>query len=73
MRGYLLFSHKSAEPASKLLLAEMNAKPYIDAGMRLGEGTGAVAGIALLDLGLAVYRGMPAFDEIEIDAYVPLS
>ncbi len=72
VRGYLLFSHKSAEPASKLLLAEMEASPYIDAGMRLGEGTGAVAGLALLDLGLAVYRGMPAFDEIEIDAYVPL-
>lgn len=73
VRGYLLFSHKSAEPASKLLLAEMDAKPYIDAGMRLGEGTGAVAGLALLDLGLAVYRGMPAFDDIEIDAYVPLT
>ena len=73
VRGYLVFSHKSAEPASKLLLAAMNAKPYIDAGMRLGEGTGAVAGIALLDLGLAVYRGMPAFDDIEIDAYVPLT
>ena len=73
VRGYLLFSHKSAEPASKLLLAEMDAKPYIDAGMRLGEGTGAVAGIALLDVGLAVYRGMPAFDDIEIDAYVPLN
>lgn len=73
VRGYLLFSHKSAEPASRLLLAEMDAKPYVDAGMRLGEGTGAVAGIALLDLGLAVYRGMPAFDDIEIDAYVPLS
>lgn len=73
VRGYLLFSHRSAEPASKLLLAEMDAHPYIDAGMRLGEGTGAVAGLALLDLGLAVYRGMPAFDDIAIDAYVPLT
>lgn len=72
-RGYLLFAHKSAEPASKLLLAKMEAKPYIDAGMRLGEGTGAVAGLALLDLALAVYRGMPVFDDVAIDAYVPLT
>lgn len=72
-RDYLLFAHKSAEPASRLLLAELNARPFIDAGMRLGEGTGAVAGLALLDLGLAVYRGMPLFDETDIETYVPLT
>ena len=40
--------------------------------MHLGEGTGAAAGIALLDLALAPYREMPTFDESGIEAYKPL-
>ena len=55
-----------------MLLQELGKKAFITAGMHLGEGTGAAAGIALLDLALAPYREMPTFDEIGVEAYKPL-
>lgn len=73
VRPYILFSHQSDEPAGRLLLDAMDARPFITAGMRLGEGTGAVAAVALLDLALAVYREMLCFDEASIEAYQPLT
>ena len=73
VRGYLIAAHQSAEPAGRLLLDEMGFTPFICAGMRLGEGTGAVAAVALLDLVLAAYDGMPSFDEAGIEAYQELT
>lgn len=73
VRGYLMASHVSAEPAGQRILDALDAKPLICAGMRLGEGTGAIAAIALLDLSLAVYHEMVSFDDIHIDHYEPLT
>ena len=56
-----------------MLLKALDAKPFITAGMRLGEGTGAVAAVALLDLALAPYLGMISFEEANFDAYQPLT
>lgn len=73
VRDYLVISHQSKEPAGAKLLEALHAKPFISAGMRLGEGTGAVATVALLDLALAPYLGMVSFEDIQIDAYQPLT
>lgn len=70
--GYLIASHVSAEPAGKLLLDALDKKPMITAGMRLGEGTGAVAAMPLLDMALAVFNDMATFDDIQVEAYQPL-
>lgn len=72
-RDYLIISHQSAEPAGEKLLHALDARPFISAGMRLGEGTGAVATVALLDLALAPYLGMVSFEEANIEAYQPLT
>lgn len=64
VREYLLFSHESAEPASRAVLDALSAEPPICAGMRLGEGTGAVALLPLLDLALAVYNELMTFADI---------
>lgn len=64
----MLASHVSAEPAARRLLDELGVEPVIHAGMRLGEGTGAVCLIPLLDAALALYNGT-TFDETGIDAY----
>lgn len=69
----MLASHLSDEPAASLALDALGLRPLITAGMCLGEGTGAVAALPLLDMALAVYREMSTFQEIEIDAYQPLS
>jgi nicotinate-nucleotide--dimethylbenzimidazole phosphoribosyltransferase len=70
--GYLLPSHVSKETAGNMILDALGVKPFITCDMCLGEGTGAVSLFPLLDLGLAVYSQMSTFEQIEMDAYIPL-
>ena len=69
VKGYLLASHVSAEPAGAMVLDALGLKPAISAGMCLGEGTGAAALFPLLDMAAAVYTQMSSFDDIHVDAY----
>ena len=68
---YLLASHVSAEPAAHLLLETLQLHPLISAGMRLGEGSGAVCALPLLDLALEVYHSGHTFGHLGIEAYTP--
>ncbi len=70
--GYFLASHVSKEPAAKMVLESLCAKPLICAEMHLGEGTGAVAALPLLDMAYAVYYEMRTFQEVQIEEYQPL-
>jgi len=60
----MLASHVSAEPAGKMLLDAIGVKPILYAGLRLGEGTGAVAAMPVIDMALAVYNDMLTFSDI---------
>lgn len=71
-REYMLASHVSAEPAGGLVLKELGLTPIIHGNMCLGEGTGAVALLPLLDMAVAVYHKMSTFSEIQIEEYHPL-
>lgn len=71
-KDYMLASHLSAEPAGWPALRALGVTPIIQAGMRLGEGTGAVAVMPVLDMAMAVYNG-DTFDDLSIDAYTPQS
>jgi nicotinate-nucleotide--dimethylbenzimidazole phosphoribosyltransferase len=62
-RDYLIASHRSAEPGHVRLLEALGLTPYLELGMRLGEGTGAALGIGLLRAALACYREMATFTE----------
>jgi len=64
-------SHVSAEPAGALVLEALDLSPLITAGMRLGEGSGAVASIPLLDMALAVYHSGHSFIQLGIEPYTP--
>ena len=66
---YMLGSHASAEPAGEMVIGALGMKPFIYAGMRLGEGTGAVAVMPLLDMALSIYGEMDTFEDISVDAY----
>ena len=68
---FMLASHVSREPAGALMLEALDLQPVIFAGMALGEGTGAVAVMPLLDMALAVYQGT-TFDDIAVEAYQTL-
>ena len=62
-RDWLIFSHASAEPGHACVLQAMNAKPLLDLGMRLGEGSGAAVAVPLLRLACALHNGMATFAE----------
>lgn len=68
-RGFLLASHVSAEPCGPLVLEALGLQAPICAGLALGEGTGAVALLPLLDMALRVYYGEHSFASIGVEAY----
>ena len=70
-REYLLAAHRSAEPGHRLLLETLGLAPYLDLGMRLGEGTGAALGIGLLRAALACYAEMATFKDAGVSERVP--
>lgn len=70
-RDFMLPSHMSREPAALRIMDELGLKPVIHADMALGEGTGAVALVPLLDMALRVYHGTHTFDDLGMDAYTP--
>ena len=67
---YMLPSHVSDEPAGKLLLDMIGLRAPLEAGMRLGEGTGGAMLLPLLDGALSVYNSSHRFDDIGIERYV---
>ena len=66
---YILASHKSGETAGGMVLDALGLSPFLDCRMSLGEGSGAVAAMPLLDMGLAVYLKMSTFEEINVEQY----
>lgn len=63
LRAWLLAGHRSAEPAHTALLDHLGLQPILDLGMRLGEGSGATAALAVLRLAAATHAGMATFAE----------
>lgn len=66
---YLIASHKGKEPAVGKLTEALGLKPVIDGEMALGEGTGAVMMMGLLDMALCVYRGRTLFSDMRMEPY----
>lgn len=67
----LLASHMSAEPSTRYMMEALELSAPINAGMRLGEGSGAVAALLLLDMALREYQSAHTFDVLGIEAYTP--
>ena len=55
-----------------ILLEALGMEASMTCDMCLGEGTGAVAFLPVLDMALAVYEKMSTFSEIHIDDYEEL-
>lgn len=68
-RRVMLASHLSREPVSRHILKELALTPCLDCGLRLGEGTGALLMIPLLEMAHSVYMDMPTFSDIQIADY----
>ncbi len=60
-RGALFASHRSAEPGHAAVLAYLGLEPYLDLGMRLGEGTGAALFVHLARAAARIWSEMATF------------
>jgi nicotinate-nucleotide--dimethylbenzimidazole phosphoribosyltransferase len=60
---YTIASHRSHELGHSAALKELGLDPLLDLNLRLGEGTGAVLSLFLLDAAVAILNRMATFDE----------
>ncbi len=56
--------HRSTEPAQSLALAKLGREPLLDLGMRLGEGSGAIAAVPLVRSAAAVLRDVALLSDL---------
>jgi nicotinate-nucleotide--dimethylbenzimidazole phosphoribosyltransferase len=61
--AYMIAGHRSAEPGHDAALARLGLTPLLDLGMRLGEGTGAVLAMSLVEASARVISEMASFAE----------
>ncbi len=61
VRPYLFAGHRSQEPGHRVLLASLEMEPILDLDMRLGEGTGAVLAMPILEAAMRLYQEMATF------------
>ena len=66
VRGYLFAGHQSQEPGHRVLLAHLEIAPILDLDMRLGEGTGAVLAMPIIEAALKIYQEMATFASANI-------
>ncbi|HET9256208.1 MAG TPA: nicotinate-nucleotide--dimethylbenzimidazole phosphoribosyltransferase [Pseudonocardiaceae bacterium] len=60
-RSWWVAGHRSAEPAHTLALERLELTPVLDLGMRLGEGSGAVTALPLVQMAIRVLAEMATF------------
>lgn len=70
VRNWCLFSHRSAEPGHRHIVEALKAKPVLDLGMRLGEGSGAAVAVPIIKMACALHNSMATFEEAAVSGKV---
>jgi nicotinate-nucleotide--dimethylbenzimidazole phosphoribosyltransferase len=60
--GYMVAGHRSTEPGASRALAALGLRPLLDLDMRLGEGSGAVLALPIVQAAARVLRDVATFD-----------
>ena len=63
VKGYLIASHLSEEVGHRVILEALGLRPLLDLGLRLGEGTGAVLAMHLVEAAARIPNEMATFGE----------
>jgi len=66
IKDHLFFGHLSGEKGHRIVLEKLGVKPLLELDMRLGEGTGAVLAMSIVEAGLKIYREMATFSSAEV-------
>jgi nicotinate-nucleotide--dimethylbenzimidazole phosphoribosyltransferase len=61
IRHNLFAGHRSEEPGHRWLLEKLELEPILELHMRLGEGSGAVLAMPVIESAAAIYREMATF------------
>lgn len=64
---YCVFSHMSDEQGHRALLDHLRARPLLNLGLRLGEGSGIALAYPLLQSAVAFLNEMSSFDQAGVD------
>jgi nicotinate-nucleotide--dimethylbenzimidazole phosphoribosyltransferase len=62
--GYVVAGHRSTEPGVRISLRSLDLNPLLDLNMRLGEGTGGLLAVPLMQAAARTLKEMAMLDEI---------
>ena len=68
-QDYMIFTHCGDESGHRMMLDIVEAKPLLNLGLRLGEGTGALCAYPLVDSAVRMINEMNNFDNAKITKY----
>lgn len=68
-KDYMIFTHCGDESGHKLMLDMLGAKPLLQLGLRLGEGTGALCTYPIIDSAVRMINEMNNFKNAQITKY----
>jgi nicotinate-nucleotide--dimethylbenzimidazole phosphoribosyltransferase len=66
--AYLFAGHVSVEQGHRLILEKLGLSPLLDLRLRLGEGTGAVLAMSIIEAALSTHRKMATFAEAGVSS-----
>lgn len=68
-QDYMIFTHCGDESGHRMMLDIVGAKPLLNLGLRLGEGTGALCAFPIVDSAVRMVNEMNNFDNAKITKY----
>jgi len=66
IQSWFFYAHCSQEKGHQLILKQLKARPILNLNMRLGEGSGAVAAVPLLQMACKLHNEMATFEQAKI-------
>ena len=70
-RDYMIASHRSMEQGHRIALSHLGKKPLLDLDMRLGEGTGAVLAMNLVEAAARILTEVATFEQAAVSRATP--